>query len=85
MSQQNVDAVKRIYELGAESWRRLRIHHYGSKSEEEAERKAQQWRSATVVFRRYGPPTGSRGQLDETLTAYGPPVREAIERSSRRE
>ena len=39
------------------SWSRFRIHHYGSKSEEEAERKAQQWRSATVVFRRERAPS----------------------------
>ena len=72
------------YGLKPVSWARFRIHHYGSKSEEEAERKAQQWRSAISVWRRYAHTAGHPGQLDETLTAYGPPVREAIDRFSRR-
>jgi hypothetical protein len=66
MSQQNVGAVKRIYELGAESWRRRRAGEHDP---------------VEPIMDLWDP----GGQLDETLTAYGPPVREAIEHSSRRE
>ena len=50
------------------SWARFRIHHYWSKSEEELERKAQQWRSlgSGRGMRGGGPP----GERDETLAAY---------------
>ena len=59
------------------SWARFRIHHYWSKSEEELERKAQQWRSlgSGRGMRGGGPP----GERDETLAAYGPAVRSALE------
>ena len=63
------------------SWSRFRIHHYSSKSEEELEAKQRQWQSLGSVRRARGSSTAPRGELDETLTAYGPAVREAIERA----
>ena len=66
------------------SWSKFRIHHYSSKSEEELEQKKQQWQSLGSARRARRPTTTSRGELDETLTAYGPAVREAISRAQRR-
>jgi glycosyltransferase involved in cell wall biosynthesis len=63
------------------SWSKFRIHHYGSKSEEEVERKTQQWQRAGSARAAHVHGVGPRGELDETLTAYGPPVREAIRRA----
>jgi len=63
------------------SWSRFRIHHYASKSEEEHESKQQHWRSIGPVRRAGVSPPAQGGDLDETLLAYGPAVREAIERA----
>jgi glycosyl transferase family 92 len=63
------------------SWSRFRIHHYWSKSEEDLERKAQQWRSLGSGRRMRG--GGPPGERDETLAAYGPAVRSALDRTER--
>jgi hypothetical protein len=66
------------------TWSKFKIHHYGSKSEEELRSKMQQWQSigSSRSARAAKPPP--RGQLDKALAVYGPAVREAIERSSKR-
>jgi len=62
------------------TWSRFRIHHYGTRSEEELERKNQHWLSMGRG-RGMRPSTGGPpGELDETLAAYGPAVRSALER-----
>ncbi len=63
------------------AWSKFRIHHYASKSEEELVHKKRQWQSLGSVRKAGVPATASPGELDETLTAYGPAVREAIERA----
>jgi hypothetical protein len=62
------------------TWSRFRIHHYTSRSEEELERKNRHWLSMRRA--RGMPPSsgGPQGELDDTLAAYGPAVRSALER-----
>jgi hypothetical protein len=66
------------------SWSRFRIHHYASKSEEELQRKKQQWQSLGSIRRARVPSAVPPGELDETLVAYGPAVRAAIEQARER-
>ena len=63
------------------SWSKFRIHHYGSKSEEEGERKTRQWHSMGTRRGANATSAGPQGELDETLTAYAQPVCEAIEQA----
>ena len=66
------------------SWSKFRIHHYASKSEEELESKQERFQSLGGFRRARGPAAGTRGEVDETLTAYAPAVREAIKRARTR-
>ena len=66
------------------SWSKFRIHHYWSKSEQELEQKTQQWQSLGSSRGAGVSTLAARGELDETLAAHGPAVREAIERARTR-
>ena len=63
------------------SWSKFRIHHYASKSEQELESKQERFQSLGGFRRARGPAMGARGDVDETLTASAPAVREAIKRA----
>jgi hypothetical protein len=66
------------------SWSRFRIHHYWSKSQEDFASKTTLWRDLGTQRGTYVElPQAPQGQLDETLAAYGPAVREALERRAR--
>jgi hypothetical protein len=66
------------------SWSKFKIHHYASKSEEELESKQQRWQSLGSARRASVSIPVAGGEVDDALAAYGPAVREAIERSRSR-
>ncbi len=60
------------------SWSRFRIHHYWSRSQEELAQKSLRWGSLGAARETLAVRGALYGEVDETLTAYGPAVREAI-------
>ena len=62
------------------SLERLRINHYWSKSREDLRRKAELWREAGSRRTKDGVSDQPYSVSDETLAAYGPAAREALER-----